>query len=54
MSGYSVSGIEVMENPSKMACEQRTQMMMHARMWGIPMGDVELEHVLNFTPFFLI
>jgi H3 lysine-79-specific histone-lysine N-methyltransferase len=43
-SGCSAFGVEVMEKPSKMACEQRAQMMMRARMWGVHMGDVELEH----------
>ena len=27
-----------------MACEQRAQMMMRARMWGVCIGDVEIEH----------
>ena len=36
-----------MEKPSGMACEHRSQMMMRARMWGVRMGDVELEHA-NF------
>ncbi len=53
-SGCSAFGIEVMENPSEMACEQRAQMMMRACMWGIPIGDVKLEHVLSFSPFSLI
>jgi len=43
-SGCSAFGVEVMEKPSEMACEQRAQMMMRARMWGVRMGDVELEH----------
>jgi len=33
-----------MEKPSEMAREQRAQMVMRARMWGVRMGDVELEH----------
>jgi H3 lysine-79-specific histone-lysine N-methyltransferase len=43
-SGCSAFGVEVMEKPSEMAREQRAQMMMRARMWGVRMGDVELEH----------
>ncbi|KAH9992511.1 histone methylation protein DOT1-domain-containing protein [Russula compacta] len=43
-SGCSAFGVEVMERPAGMACEQRAQMMMRARMWGVRMGDVELEH----------
>jgi len=43
-SGCSAFGVEIMEKPAEMACEQRTQMMMRARMWGVRMGDVELEH----------
>jgi H3 lysine-79-specific histone-lysine N-methyltransferase len=53
-NGFSAFGIEVIENPSEMVCEQCTQMMMRACMWGILMGDVELEHVLSFTSFSLI
>ena len=33
-----------MEKPAEMACEQRAQMMLRARMWGVCMGYVELEH----------
>jgi [histone H3]-lysine79 N-trimethyltransferase len=43
-SGCSAFGVEVMEKPAEMACEQRAQMIMRARMWGVRMGDVELEH----------
>jgi [histone H3]-lysine79 N-trimethyltransferase len=43
-SGCSAFGVEVMEKPAEMACEQRAQMMMRAQMWGVRMGDVELEH----------
>jgi H3 lysine-79-specific histone-lysine N-methyltransferase len=43
-SGCSAFGVEVMEKPAEMAREQRTQMMMRAQMWGVSMGDVELEH----------
>jgi [histone H3]-lysine79 N-trimethyltransferase len=43
-SGCSAFGVEVMEKPSEMAREQRAQMMMRAGMWGVRMGDVELEH----------
>ncbi|KAI0297535.1 S-adenosyl-L-methionine-dependent methyltransferase [Multifurca ochricompacta] len=43
-SGCSAFGVELMEKPAEMACEQRAQMMMRARMWGLRMGDVELEH----------
>ena len=43
-SGCSAFGVEVMEKPAEMACEQRAQTMMRARMWGVRMGDVELEH----------
>jgi len=43
-SGCSAFGVEVMEKPSEMAREQRAQMMMRAHMWGVRMGDVELEH----------
>ena len=37
-------GLELMERPGEMACELRTPMTMCARMWGVRMGDVELEH----------
>jgi H3 lysine-79-specific histone-lysine N-methyltransferase len=43
-SGCSAFGVEVMGKPSEMAREQRAQMMVRARMWGVRMGDVELEH----------
>lgn len=43
-SGCSAFGVEVMGKPSEMAREQRAQMMMRARMWGVRMGDIELEH----------
>ena len=43
-SGCSAFGVEVMEKPAEMAREQRNQTMMRARMWGVSMGDVELEH----------
>lgn len=43
-SGCTAFGVEVMEKPAEMAREQRTQLMMRARMWGVRMGDVELEH----------
>lgn len=43
-SGCSAFGVEVMERPAGMACEQREQIMMRAQMWGVRMGDVELEH----------
>jgi H3 lysine-79-specific histone-lysine N-methyltransferase len=43
-SGCSAFGVEVMGKPSEMAREQRAQIMMRARMWGVRMGDVELEH----------
>jgi len=43
-SGCFAFGVEIMEKPAEMACEQRTQMMMRAQMWGVRMGDVELEH----------
>ena len=43
-SGCSAFGVELMEKPAEMACEQRAQMMMRAGMWGVRMGDVELEH----------
>ncbi|KAH9971215.1 histone methylation DOT1 [Lactifluus volemus] len=43
-SGCSAFGVEVMEKLTEMACEQRAQMIMRARMWGVRMGDVELEH----------
>jgi H3 lysine-79-specific histone-lysine N-methyltransferase len=33
-----------MEKPAEMAREQRAQTTMRARMWGVSMGDVELEH----------
>ena len=42
-SGCTAFGVEVMEKPAEMAREQRTQLMMRARMWGVRMGDVELE-----------
>jgi H3 lysine-79-specific histone-lysine N-methyltransferase len=42
-SGCSAFGVELMEKPAEMACEQRAQMMMRAGMWGVRMGDVELE-----------
>lgn len=43
-SGCTAFGVELMEKPAEMACEQRAQMMMRASMWGVRMGDVELEH----------
>jgi H3 lysine-79-specific histone-lysine N-methyltransferase len=43
-SGCSAFGVEVMGKPSEMAREQRAQMIVRARMWGVRMGDVELEH----------
>jgi H3 lysine-79-specific histone-lysine N-methyltransferase len=43
-SGCTAFGVEVMEKPAEMAREQRAQLMMRARMWGVRMGDVELEH----------
>lgn len=43
-SGCTAFGVELMEKPAEMACEQRAQMMMRAEMWGVRMGDVELEH----------
>ncbi|KAH9172908.1 S-adenosyl-L-methionine-dependent methyltransferase [Lactarius sanguifluus] len=42
-SGCSAFGVELMEKPAEMACEQRAQMRMRAGMWGVRMGDVELE-----------
>jgi H3 lysine-79-specific histone-lysine N-methyltransferase len=43
-SGCTAFGVEVMEKPAEMAREQRSQMMVRAQMWGVRMGDVELEH----------
>jgi H3 lysine-79-specific histone-lysine N-methyltransferase len=43
-SGCTAFGVELMEKPAEMACEQRAQMMMRAGMWGVRMGEVELEH----------
>ncbi|KAI0247565.1 histone methylation protein DOT1-domain-containing protein [Lactifluus subvellereus] len=43
-SSCSTFGVEVMEKSAEIACEQRAQMMMCARMWGVRMDDVELEH----------
>jgi len=42
-SGCDGFGVEVMKGPASLAREQRRQMMMRARMWGVSMGDVELE-----------
>jgi H3 lysine-79-specific histone-lysine N-methyltransferase len=42
-SGCSAFGVEVMEKPAEMAREQLAQMRMRARMWGVRMGDIELE-----------
>ena len=33
-----------MDKPAEMVCEQHAQMIMLARMWGVRMGDIELEH----------
>ena len=43
-SGCTPLGVELMEKPAEIACEQRAQMMVRAQMWGVCMGDVELEH----------
>jgi H3 lysine-79-specific histone-lysine N-methyltransferase len=42
-SGCSAFGVEVMEKPAAMAREQHAQMMMRARMWGVRVGDIELQ-----------
>ncbi|KAI0056768.1 DOT1-domain-containing protein [Artomyces pyxidatus] len=42
-SGCNAFGVEVMKGPSALARDQRQQMIMRARMWGVNMGDVELE-----------
>ena len=43
-SGCTALGLELMERPGEIACEPRIPMTMGARMWGVRMGDVELEH----------
>ncbi|KAI0264980.1 S-adenosyl-L-methionine-dependent methyltransferase [Gloeopeniophorella convolvens] len=42
-SGCTAFGVELMEKPAEMAHVQRTQMLIRARMWGLRMGEVELE-----------
>lgn len=44
-SGCSACGVELMEKTVGMACEQRAQMTMRTQMWGVHMGDLELEQV---------
>ncbi|KAI0042141.1 DOT1-domain-containing protein [Auriscalpium vulgare] len=42
-AGSSAFGVEMMPGPADLAREQRRQMAIRTRMWGINMGDVELE-----------
>ena len=43
-TGCTALGLELMERPGEMACDPHGPMTMRARMWGVRMGDVELEH----------
>ena len=40
-------GVELMEKPTKVACEQPAQIMLRARMWSVRIGDLELEDADN-------
>ena len=42
-SGCSAFGVELKESPALLAEEQHRQMRLRCRMWGVAMGDVELE-----------
>ncbi|THH11352.1 hypothetical protein EW145_g707 [Phellinidium pouzarii] len=41
-SGCKAFGVELMAGPAKLAEDQREQMRLRCRMWGISMGEVEL------------
>ena len=42
--GCSTFSVELTEKPTEMVCEQHAKVLMCTRLWGVRMGDVELEH----------